>query len=236
VIDDDASIHDLVRKLLDKQPLAVVTARNGDEGLRLARELKPRVITLDIVMDGADGWEILRRLKNDADLASIPVVLLSILDAKGDPRGFMASDVLTKPVDVDTLGGAILRLAASGRAQSALIVDDNEESRAMLRKPLEKMGWEIHEAAGGAEALERCTALKPGLVLLDLMMPDVDGFEFLSRLRSSESGRETPVLVVTAMDLNTQQRERLRQQAAAVVSKSALRGNELIAQVLAALK
>jgi CheY-like chemotaxis protein len=148
----------------------------------------------------------------------------------------MASDVLTKPVDVDTLGGAILRLAASGRAQSALIVDDNEESRAMLRKPLENMGWQIHEAPGGAEALEMCASLKPGLVLLDLMMPDVDGFEFLSRLRSSESGRETPVLVVTAMDLDTQQRERLRQQAAAVVSKSALRGNELIAQVLAALK
>jgi len=106
----------------------------------------------------------------------------------------------------------------------------------MLRKPLEKMGWQIHEAAGGADALEMCAALKPGLVLLDLMMPEVDGFEFLSRLRSSESGRDTPVLVVTAMDLTTQQRERLRQQAAAVVSKGALRGNELIAQVLAALK
>jgi len=236
VIDDDDAIHDLVRKLLDRQPLEVVTARSGDEGLRIARELKPRVITLDIVMDGADGWEILRRLKNDADLASIPVVLLSILDTKGDPRGFMAADVLTKPVDVDTLGSAILRLAAAGRTQSALIVDDNEESRSMLRKPLEKMGWEIHEAAGGADALEMCAALKPGLVLLDLMMPEVDGFEFLSRLRSSESGRDTPVLVVTAMDLTTQQRERLRQQAAAVVSKSVLRGNELIAQVLAALK
>jgi len=235
VIDDDVAIHDMVRRLLEKQPLHVVTARNGDEGLRLARELKPRVITLDIVMDGADGWEILRRLKNDADLASIPVVLLSVLDAQGDPRGFMASEVLSKPIDVENLSGAILRHATSGRAHSALIVDDNSDSRSLIRKPLERLGWDIHEASDGAEALEKCGRLKPGLVLLDLMMPNVDGFEFLSRLRAAESGNQTPVLVVTAMDLNASQRERLRQQAAAVVSKSALRGNELLSQVLATL-
>jgi CheY-like chemotaxis protein len=202
----------------------------------MARVLHPRVITLDVVMEGADGWEILHRLKGDPQLALIPVILLSILDNHGDPRGFLAQEVFTKPVDVDRLSGAILRHAASGRAQSALIVDDSSEARDILRKQLRSLGWTIHEAADGAEALEKCASVNPGVVVLDLMMPNVDGFEFLSRLRATEAGRATPVLVVTAMDLDTAQRQRLKQQAAAVVNKGALRGNELIAQVLAALE
>jgi CheY-like chemotaxis protein len=235
VIDDDASIHGLVRRLFQKHPIQVAVARNGEEGIRLARELGPSVITLDVIMEGADGWEVLRRLKSDPGLAPIPVILLSILDVRGDPRGFLASEVFTKPVDIDRLSGAILRLAAAGRAHSALIVDDNPASRDLLRRSIEKLGWSIHEASDGAEALSRFDEVQPGVVLLDLMMPRVDGFEFLSRLRASEHGRDTPVLVVTAMDLDSGQRERLKQQAAAVLSKSSLRGNELISHVLATL-
>jgi signal transduction histidine kinase/DNA-binding response OmpR family regulator len=236
VIDDDIAVHGLVKRLFDRYPVDVAVARNGEEGIRMARVLNPRVITLDVVMEGADGWEILKRLKSDAQLSSIPVILLSILDNHGDPRGFLAEEVFTKPVDVDRLSGAILRHAASGRAQSALIVDDSQEARCHLRKQLQNLGWTIHEAADGAEALEKCAAVHPGVVVLDLLMPNVDGFEFLSRLRATESGRDTPVLVVTAMEVDTAQRQRLKQQAAAVVSKGSLRGNELIAQVLAALE
>lgn len=236
VIDDDTAIHGLVRRLFEKHPVEVAVARNGEEGIRMARVLSPRVITLDVVMEGADGWEILHRLKGDPQLARIPVILLSILDNHGDPRGFLAEEVFTKPVDVDRLSSAILRHAASGRAQSALIVDDSSEARDILRKQLQNLGWTIHEAADGAEALEKCAAVHPGVVVLDLMMPNVDGFEFLSRLRATDAGHATPVLVVTAMDLDSVQRQRLKQQAAAVVNKGALRGNELIAQVLAALE
>jgi len=236
VIDDDTAIHGLVRRLFDKHPVEVAVARNGEEGMRMARVLDPRVITLDVVMEGADGWEILRRLKADPKLSRIPVILLSILDNHGDPRGFLAEEVFTKPVDIDRLSGAILRHAASGRAQSALIVDDSSDARGDVRKQLGRLGWTIHEAADGAEALEKCAAIHPGVVVLDLMMPNVDGFEFLSRLRATDSGRNTPVLVVTAMDLDPAQRQRLKQQAAAVVNKGSLRGNDLIAQILATLE
>jgi len=236
VIDDDTAIHGLIRRLFEKHPVEVAVARNGEDGIQMARILNPRVITLDVVMEGADGWEILHRLKRDPHLARIPVILLSILDNHGDPRGFLAEEVFTKPVDVDRLASAILRHAAAGRAQSALIVDDSSEAREILRKQLQSLGWTIHEAADGAEALERCEAVHPGVVVLDLMMPNVDGFEFLSRLRNTESGRATPVIVVTAMELDSTQRQRLKQQAAAIVDKASLRGNELISQVLAALE
>lgn len=236
VIDDDLEIHGLIRRLFEKHPVQVAVAGDGEEGLRLARLLKPRVITLDVVMEGADGWEILRRLKAEPALARIPVILLSIHDNEGDPRGFLAQEVLTKPVDVERLSASILRHAAAGRAQSALIVDDNVVSRNLLRRQLQGLGWTLHEAADGAEALRKCEATLPGVVVLDLMMPEVDGFEFLTRFRATEHGRHTPVLVVTAMDLDPSQRLRLQQQATAVVSKSSLRGNDLIAQVLAALE
>lgn len=236
VIDDDTAIHGLVRRLFEKHPVEVAVARNGEEGMRMARVLKPRVITLDVVMEGADGWEILRRLKADPQLARIPVILMSILDTHGDPRGFLADEVFTKPVDIDRLSGAILRHAATGRAHSALIVDDSPDARGILKRQLQNLGWTIYEAADGAEALEKCAAIQPGVVVLDLMMPKVDGFEFLTRLRATEQGQMTPVLVVTAMDLDPAQRQRLKQQAAAVVSKGALRGNDLIAQVLASLE
>jgi len=233
VIDDDAAIHGLVRRLFEKHPIDVAVARNGEEGMRMARVLNPRVITLDVVMEGADGWEILRRLKADPQLSRIPVILLSILDNRGDPRGFLADEVFTKPVDVDRLAGAILRHAAAGRAHSALIVDDSPDARGLLKRQLNNLGWAIHEAVDGAEALEKCATLRPGVVVLDLMMPNVDGFEFLSRFRATTEGKHTPVLVVTAMDLDPAQRQRLSQQAAAIVSKSSLRENDLIAQVLA---
>lgn len=236
VIDDDTAIHGLIRRLFEKHPVEVAVARDGEEGLRMARVLNPRVITLDVVMDGADGWEILRRLKADAQLSRIPVILLSILDNHGDPRGFLADEVITKPVDIDRLSGAILRHAITGRAQSALIVDDSSAARGLLKSQLNRLGWTIHEAAGGAEALEKCAAVRPGVVVLDLMMPNVDGFEFLSLLRATPEGKDTPVLVVTAMDLDPAQRRRLKQQAAAVVSKGSLRGNDLIAQILATLE
>jgi len=236
VIDDDTDIHGLVYRLFDKRPVEVAVARNGEEGIRMARVLNPRVITLDVVMEGADGWEILRRLKADRELSHIPVILLSILDTHGDPRGFLADEVFTKPVDIDRLAGAILRHAAAGRTHSALIVDDNPDARGMLKRQLQNLGWSLHEAADGAEALDKCALLQPGVVVLDLMMPNVDGFEFLSRLRATDSGRDTPVLVVTEMDLDQTQRQRLKQQAAAVVSKSSLRSHDLIAQVLATLE
>jgi signal transduction histidine kinase/CheY-like chemotaxis protein len=236
VIDDDTAIHHLIRRLFEKHPVEVAVARNGEEGIRMARILNPRVITLDVVMEGADGWEILRRLKADTQLSRIPVILLSILDTHGDPRGFLAEEVFTKPVDVDRLSGSILRHAASGRTQSALIVDDSPDARSLLKRQLHALGWSIHEAADGAEALEKCAALHPGVVVLDLMMPNVDGFEFLSRLRATRFGRDTPVLVVTGMDLDSAQRQRLKQQAAAVLNKGALRGNDLIAQILATLE
>jgi adenylate cyclase len=235
VIDDDADIHGIVRRLFLRQPLEVASAYDPDEALRTARRLRPRVILLEVQMERADGWSILHRLKADEELASIPVILCSFLDVRHDSRAFLAAEILTKPIDLERLSVAIFRHAASPGARTALIVEDDPAARHSLRQPLEQIGWTVTEASDGEEALARFAAVAPSLVVLDLRLPRVDGFEFLARLRSSEAGRSTPVIVVTAMDLDNAQRKRLQNHAASLVPKAGMRSPDLIAQVIASL-
>ncbi|MCU0480897.1 MAG: ammonium transporter [Anaerolineae bacterium] len=212
VIDDDPTVRDLIVRSLAKEGFSVGVATNGAEGIRIAKELKPDAITLDVMMQGMDGWSVLEQLKADPDLAHIPVVMISIVDDR--TRGFAlgAAGYLTKPIDrqklVDTLK-MFRKKSISDVFGQILVIDDDPNQRDMVTRTLEKEGWVAEEAENGLEGLKKLETFAPDLILLDLMMPEMDGFQFLTELQKTEEGRAIPVIVVTAKDLTSEDREQL---------------------------
>jgi signal transduction histidine kinase/DNA-binding response OmpR family regulator/HAMP domain-containing protein len=206
VIDDELAVRDLMRRFLQKEGFRVVCAASGDEGLRLARNARPDVITLDVIMPGMDGWATLSVLKADAELADIPVIMLTIVDDKNLGYALGAVDYLTKPIDRERLLAVLSRYR---RDRSILVIDDDPGLRSLVRRTLEREGYGVVEAENGRVALERMRETVPGVVLLDLMMPDMDGFDFINEFRHEDEWREIPVIVITAKDLTADERERL---------------------------
>lgn len=195
--------------------------------MRLAREVRPHVITLDIIMPDLDGWAVLRALKDDSELRDIPVILLTILRDQDLGYALGASDFLTKPIDTEVLDRILRRYCTAERAQ-ILVVDDDPEMREILRRTLTKAGWTIGEAANGAECLDALQRAHPAVVLLDLMMPGMDGFEVLETMRRHEQWSDIPVIVITAKDLTREERAWLRGCAEKIVQKSACNRVELV--------
>jgi CheY-like chemotaxis protein len=228
VIDDEATVRDLVARFLVREGLRVVTAPDGEEGLRLARELRPDAITLDVMMPGLDGWAVLAALKADPDLADIPVVMLTIVDDRNLGYALGAAEYLTKPIDRERLVAVLRRYR---RDLPVLVVDDDPALRELLRRTLEAKGYVVAEAANGREALGRLRETPPGVILLDLMMPEMDGFEFLEELRRDEAGRRIPVIVITAKDLSADDRQRLNGRVARVLQKGSYTREALLAEV-----
>jgi GAF domain-containing protein/CheY-like chemotaxis protein/anti-sigma regulatory factor (Ser/Thr protein kinase) len=228
VIDDEAAIRDLMQRYLAKEGFRVVVAASGEEGLRLARELRPDAITLDVMMPGMDGWAVLTALKADPDVADIPVVMLTIVDDKNLGYALGAADYLTKPIERERL---LTVLRAHRRDRPVLIVDDDAEIRELLRRMLEPEGYAIVEAENGRVALERLRGVSPSVVLLDLMMPEMDGFEFVTEFRGRESWRAIPIVVITARDLSRDDRERLNGYVQKILQKGAHGREELLAEV-----
>jgi signal transduction histidine kinase/DNA-binding response OmpR family regulator len=229
VIDDDAMVLELMKRFLSKEGYRVVTAKGGKEGLRLARELIPDVITLDVIMSEMDGWAVLSALKGDSDLANIPVIMLTIVDDKSMGYRLGASDYLTKPINRDRLVGAVRKHAPP--PCGVLVVEDDAEMRELLQRFLQNEGWVVVEAQNGREALDRIAESKPGLILLDLMMPTMDGFEFLQELRKHTAWLSIPVLVITAKDLTAEERHRLDGRVNKILQKGAYNRAELLAEV-----
>lgn len=220
-IDDDTVALDLIRRALEKERVRVVTATAGAEGLLLAAELHPAAITLDLLMAGMDGWTVLNKLKADPALADIPVIILTILDAQRKAFALGASDFLAKPVDRRRLAAVLARHRGTGARPSVLLVDDDAAARAVLSRTLSRDGWEVREAENGRAALERIEEGEPTLVLLDLMMPEMDGFEFVEALRARPGRPWVPVVVLTAKDLTAAERERLAGSVTRIVQKGA---------------
>ena len=227
VIDDDEHARDLLRRALESEDYAVVTATSGEEGLELARARHPSLITLDIMMPGADGWSVLSQLKADPSTQAIPVVMLSIAPDRQMGYVLGAVESLTKPVDRSALLDVIEKYATSG-AFHVLAVEDDEHSRSLLTRYITSEGWECAEAVNGIQALERARERKPDLILLDLMMPEMDGFEFLEALRQWPGYQTIPVVVVTAKTLTADDRARLNGNVERVIEKSARTVDELL--------
>jgi signal transduction histidine kinase/DNA-binding response OmpR family regulator/HAMP domain-containing protein len=231
VIDDDPRVLDMMRRFLSKEGFRVETASGGEEGLQLARELRPHAVTLDVLMPGMDGWTVLTTLKTDPDLADIPVIMLTIVDDKNMGYALGASDYLTKPIDRERLIAILQQYRSAPPPFRVLVVEDEATTREMLRRTLEKEGWAVSEAENGRAALEQVAENPPGLILLDLMMPEMDGFQFMEELRKNEAWRSIPVVVVTAKDLTAEDHLRLNGYVEKILQKVAYNRKALLAEV-----
>jgi CheY-like chemotaxis protein len=179
-------------------------------------------------MPGMDGWAVLSALKADPDVAEIPVIMLTIVDDKNLGYALGASDYLTKPIDRERL---VTVLKQHRRDRPVLVVDDDAEVRQLLRRMLESEGFAVVEAENGRVALERLRGESPSLILLDLMMPEMDGFEFVAELRRHEGWRAIPVVVITARDLSRDDRERLNGHVEKILQKGTYDRDHLLAEV-----
>jgi signal transduction histidine kinase/DNA-binding response OmpR family regulator len=235
VIDDDPDARDLMRRFLAREGFDTLTAPDAAEGLRLARQFNPTLITLDVVMPRRDGWAVLRELKADPQLADIPVLMLSILDEQEKGFALGAADYLTKPFDRNRLRGALRAYRSGAPVGRVLVVEDDDATRAILRDMLEREGCEVDVADDGVDALQRVAKAKPDIILLDLMMPKMDGFEFLAALRAMPDSGEVPIVVLTAKDLSDSERERLSREVETVLRKSMHSRDELAAELRRAL-
>ena len=228
VIDDEPTVRDLMQRFLIKEGFRVVLAAGGEDGLRLARELRPDAITLDVMMPGMDGWAVLSALKADPDLAEIPVIMLTIVDDKNLGYSLGASDYLTKPLDRERLLSVLNKYR---RDAPVLVVDDDATLRELLRRILEGAGYTVVEAENGRVALERLRTMVPGVILLDLMMPEMDGFEVVAELRRHEAWRAIPIVVVTAKELTDEDRQRLNGYVERILEKGAYSRDTLLGEV-----
>jgi PAS domain S-box-containing protein len=231
VIDDDPEAREIVAHFLSRDGFHVATAASGDEGLRLAHRIRPAAITLDVMMPDMDGWSVLRALKADPDLRDVPVVMLTMVDDKSKGYSLGATDYLTKPVDRHRLQEALSRFFVAGKPGQVLVVEDDKPTREMLARSLAKAGWQVAEAGHGREALDQLGRQTPDLILLDLMMPVMDGFDFLLEMRANPEWKDVPVIVLTAKDLTDEDRRILSGRVEQIVQKGA-RSNEQVIRMI----
>jgi PAS domain S-box-containing protein len=228
VIDDDPEAREILECFLVKDGFNVVTAHSGDEGLRLAHEIEPAIITLDVLMPEMDGWSVLRALKADPNLRDIPVIMLTMVDDKTRGYALGATDYLSKPVDRDLLHRTLARYHAPDSPSPVLLVEDDTDTREVMRRMLDKAGWQVLAAGNGREALDQLAKTRPGLILLDLMMPVMDGFDFLLEMRANQDWRDIPVIVLTAKNLTESDRQLLSGKVEQVIEKGATSHEQLI--------
>jgi signal transduction histidine kinase/DNA-binding response OmpR family regulator len=232
VIDDDPEACEIIERYLTKDGYSVATAASGEQGLRLAHEIQPAAITLDVMMPEMDGWSVLRALKADPLLRTIPVIMLSMIDDRTRGYSLGAVDYLTKPVDREQLNKTLSRYyCAEDDTCPVLLVEDDAETREVMARTLEKAGWTVSEAGNGQEALDIMSDLHPRLILLDLMMPVMDGFDFLTAMRARPEWQHIPVIVITAKDLTADVRDRLNGRVEEIVEKSAYTREQLLQRV-----
>jgi CheY-like chemotaxis protein len=233
VIDDDPTVRDFMARFLERQGFDVVTAADGIEGIERARERHPAAITLDVIMPGLDGWTTLAALKGDPSLADIPVVLVTVVDEKQRGYALGVVEYMVKPVDRRRLSVVLRSLC--GTPGHLLLVEDDAGLRATMRQALVDDGWTITEAENGRVALNRVGEHVPDAIVLDLTMPEMDGFEFLEEFRKHPEWRTVPVLVVTGRDLTDADRRRLNGAVERIIQKGGYAGDDLLHEVGQAL-
>ncbi len=222
IVDDDPAVHDVLRATIAKEGYRLLHAYDGEQALRIAQEERPDIITLDVMMPKLDGWTVLGRLKSDPALAPIPVIMLTIVDERTTGYSLGAAEYMTKPVDRNRLLELLRRFALKSREAVVLVVDDSEDVRAVVRSTVEKAGLKTVEAENGQAALdwlEKNPA--PALILLDLMMPVMDGFTFLEQAQQVPALARVPVVVLTAKELTEAERRVINERTLLVLTKGA---------------
>ncbi|RKY18969.1 MAG: hypothetical protein DRQ55_11900 [Planctomycetota bacterium] len=231
VIDDNSEAREIITRLLERDGFSVAAASSGEEGLRLAHEFAPTVITLDVRMPDMDGWSVLRALKADPSLRDTPVVMLTMLEDKTKAYSLGATDYLVKPVDREQLSKVVTRHFEANVSCTALLIDDDDAVQDVVSSLLTKQGWQVRQASNGQEGLERLAEDLPSLILLDLMMPVMDGFDFLVEKHKNPEWQGIPVVVLTAKDLTENDRERLSGRVEQVFEKDASSHEQLLGMV-----
>jgi signal transduction histidine kinase/DNA-binding response OmpR family regulator len=232
VVEDDPAAAELLTRQLTEAGYRTEVARTGTDALAKAKELQPAAITLDIILPEVDGWEVITRLKSDAATSTIPVVVVSVVDNPELGLALGAIDYFVKPVEAKEL---IARMARFNLKQTpgngelkVLVVDDEAANRHWLARALEPEGFTVLPAAGGKEAIDLAKAQKPDLVLLDLMMPEVTGFDVVEALRADPSTRETPIMVLTAMNLTEADKRSLNGRVSQILSRGSLASTDIV--------
>jgi len=229
-IDDDPNVLILLRENLEEEGYYIVGALSGDEGVQKARDLQPFAITLDILMPHKDGWEVLNDLKADPATRHIPVIVLSIIDNRELGFSLCAFDYLVKPFDKATILSALQR-ASRAPTNRVLVVDDEPDAVNLITQLLEDEGYQIKGAYSGEEAIHALEDEVPDIILLDLLMPQMDGFDVIQRIKTNPDWSDIPIVVVTAKDLTDADWEFLRQRVDKIIRKSGLDRETLVSEV-----
>lgn len=228
VIDDDPNIGDLLTRRLSKEGYEIIVARSGEEGIQLAKKNRPQIILLDILLPKMDGWDVLSQLKNDQDLCQIPVIMISTLESNKMAEKLGAADFISKPIDKDKLIKKVNKYNSQKLPPTVLVVEDDVANRDIVCRILNKSGFNTKEAENGKRALEEIKIKQPDIILLDLLMPIMDGFEFLKYLKKDKETSKIPVIVLTAMDINGEKRMGLAGSVKAIIQKQSHSQNELM--------
>ena len=220
LVDDDTAMHGLIKRTISKLNLTLIGATNGEKGMDLIREVKPKLILLDVLMPGRDGWSILKECKTDEELKDIPVIMISQLDQSNMAESLGANEYMTKPIDRELFLNTVKRiLGASSKDKKVLVIDDDKDVRDLMSRLLNDIGVRPIDARDGKEGLER-TKDNPSLIVLDLEMPRMDGFEFLENyIKTTPEEKRAPVLVYSGKDLSDVQSELLKDKVVGLVKK-----------------
>lgn len=232
IIDDDASTREIISRFLSKDGFRTVSASNGESGLKLAKQVHPTAITLDVMMPGVDGWTVLAELKADPDLADIPVIVVTILDEKDMGYSLGAADYMTKPIDRERLLAIVRKHCCDSPHGRVLVVEDDDNSRTMISRMVAKDGWTVIEAENGRVALDILAKQEPPeIILLDLIMPVMDGLQFIDQVRKHAQWRMIPIVVLTAKDLTQEECVRLNEDVQQILEKSTLSRDALLREM-----
>ncbi len=222
IIDDEKFVHDIIEKILKDQNYQIVNAYNAEQGFQVAKKVKPKVILLDIQMPIADGYTFLNRIKKDKNLKKIPVMIISVSGDSGMAVTLGAEKFFTKPVDKELLVKNLEFYLKKKQLKNILVIDDDQLTRKNLKNILSEQNYTTDEAVNGIDGLKKLKKLKPDLIILDLLMPEMDGFSFLEKFHEEYPENNIPIFVITAKELTKKDQEELKRYKLKAISKKDL--------------
>ncbi|WP_239613608.1 response regulator [Cohnella mopanensis] len=231
LIDDEPINQQILQSYLAKEGWTLAFAESGQDGIRLSKQLRPKVICLDILMPSMDGWSVLTALKSDPELADIPVVIMSMTSDKQLGYSLGASEFLTKPLQQERLIAVMDKYISNQKDHSVLVIEDDATTSDLMTRLLHKEGYSVRQAPNGRLALDSMAKEAPSLILLDLMMPEMDGFQFVEALRKQEVWSSIPIVVVTAKSITTDDRLKLNGYVKSVIQKGSFDHKSLLTEI-----